>query len=66
MLCTMCQHGVTSVIDGKPTGNVWWCSCGDTHCRHIRYCLNNGKSREESEISYEEAKQAKKADEDPT
>lgn len=57
MFCTMCQHGVTSVVDGQPTGRVWWCSCGDTHCRHIRNCPNNGKPREEVEISYEEAKQ---------
>mgnify|MGYP000904661811 CR=1 FL=1 len=36
MLCSMCQHGVTTAIDGKPTGKTWTClNCGETHCRHF-------------------------------
>ena len=38
MLCTLCQHGVTSKIGNKPTGNVWPCACGEDNCRHIRVC----------------------------
>jgi hypothetical protein len=38
MLCSLCQHGTTSKIGGKPTGNVWPCECGESNCRHIRVC----------------------------
>jgi hypothetical protein len=54
MFCTMCCHGVTSVIDGVPTGKVWWCKCGDTNCRHINECGGCKTPRSEGEITYEE------------
>jgi hypothetical protein len=34
----MCQHGVTTSINGKATGAVWTCLCGQSHCRHIDAC----------------------------
>jgi hypothetical protein len=38
MLCSLCQHGVTSKIDDEPTGATWDCPCGETNCRHIWRC----------------------------
>ncbi len=38
MLCTLCQHGVTSKIGDKPTGATWACPCGEINCRHIDVC----------------------------
>ncbi len=46
-LCTMCMFGVTAKIDGKPTGAVWWCGCGESHCRHIYTCPKCGKTKRE-------------------
>jgi len=39
MLCTMCQHGVTTKIGDRDTGAVWTCDCGRTNCRHIDRCF---------------------------
>jgi hypothetical protein len=33
MLCTMCQHGVTSSRD-----TIWTCFCGESNCRHLSQC----------------------------
>lgn len=64
MLCTMCTHGVTAAVDGKPTGAVWQCRCGERSCRHIDKCDKCAKPRSASktlivmlalEVYYEQA-----------
>lgn len=50
MLCTMCTHGVTTAVDGKPTGQVWQCRCGERSCRHIAACDKCGTAKSRNRI----------------
>lgn len=43
MLCSLCQNGVTTKIGETPTGEVWYCSCGESHCRHLFKCQCGAK-----------------------
>ncbi len=51
MLCSLCQHGVTKSIGGKPTGATWDCPCGETNCRHIWRCQCGEPKPRQHEVS---------------
>lgn len=50
MLCSLCQHGVTARIGGKPTGATWDCPCGESHCRHIDRCQCGRSKRQKYKV----------------
>ena len=53
MLCSLCQHGVTSKIGGKPTGRTWDCACGETNCRHLAKCPKCERLRRSARIRFD-------------
>jgi hypothetical protein len=60
MLCTMCCHGVTSSIDGVPTGATWDCPCGETNCRHIFVCSACKQTKPSRKEAFEKIEQESK------